>query len=155
MQVEQTRKQMGYKNNWHRKRDNELAPQHVWANPMPQKPRVAIIGGGGQQFMAYIEEALPVRSGELSCITSTSSQAGLLWMVLHVMYLRLCWWEAHLEAKLPSWHDGHWFATRCHTTGLPTTLTPVVATCPVVVCRAVRSGMCPGACTAEHPCHRV
>ncbi|KAJ9527524.1 hypothetical protein QJQ45_025751 [Haematococcus lacustris] len=43
--VQTARKRLGYKNNWSR-REVADEEQHTWAHPMPDKPLVAIVGGG-------------------------------------------------------------------------------------------------------------
>ncbi|KXZ45236.1 hypothetical protein GPECTOR_57g526 [Gonium pectorale] len=60
--VDKARKQMGYRNNWHRKQVDHSA-QVRWPDPLPSRPTVAIIGGGMSGLMCARELAsLGIRS---------------------------------------------------------------------------------------------
>ncbi|KAG2436952.1 hypothetical protein HXX76_006468 [Chlamydomonas incerta] len=60
--VEKARRQMGYRNNWHRK-EVDHANQVRWPEPLGPNPRVAIIGGGMSGLMCARELArLGIRS---------------------------------------------------------------------------------------------
>ncbi|KAG2425864.1 hypothetical protein HYH02_014928 [Chlamydomonas schloesseri] len=60
--VEKARRQMGYKNNWHRK-EVDHSNQVRWPEPLVPNPRVAIIGGGMSGLMCARELArLGIRS---------------------------------------------------------------------------------------------
>ncbi|GLC50732.1 hypothetical protein PLESTB_000425900 [Pleodorina starrii] len=60
--VEKARRQMGYRNNWHRKQVDHDA-QVRWSEPLSQNPSVAIIGGGMSGLMCARELArLGIRS---------------------------------------------------------------------------------------------
>ncbi|GFR40845.1 hypothetical protein Agub_g1494 [Astrephomene gubernaculifera] len=54
--VDKARRQMGYRNSWHRK-DVDLASQVRWPEPLAPNPSVAIIGGGMSGLMCAQELA--------------------------------------------------------------------------------------------------
>lgn len=65
--VENARRKMGYKNNWHR-REVDDSKQFTWGKPLKQDPTVAIIGGGLSGLMCATGLARKgIRCGSLQC----------------------------------------------------------------------------------------